>query len=291
MHYRVGSKVGRGGEFPSNHSIPSTAIKWKLCSFLYGGSLRSFSCASVLLPCESVHSWPATVPSPLLRKIYYIVISFLRKEKCYYEHYRKRVHQPASPQWTRLEAIPCSKLTKVTVSSAMQMIKPYTGPASFSLIRPLFTPSLLAQAAIFISLFVLYKPFVLLSKGLRQSQHEIRPPWLFLWLGLLCCQAQKLWCEKESPHSPKVWVQASHVLGCFPEMANSETAVRSSFLLQNLLSYHAIIILSCQDDASQTSLQNSDKQRRVHLSPSYGTRMPLGLCLCLCSLVELRASA
>lgn len=160
------------------------------------------------------------------------------------------------------------------------MIKPYTGPASLSLTK------LLAQAAVFISLYVLSKPFVrlLLSQGLRQSQHEIRPPWLFLWFSVLCYQARKLWCERESPHSPKVWIQASHVLGCFPEMANSETAVCSSFLLQNSLSCHAIIIPSCQDDASQTSLQNSDKQRRVHLSPSYRTRMPLGLCLCLCSL-------
>lgn len=188
--------------------------------------------ASLVLPCFfPVSQSTLGQPRCLLRsfkKSTFIVISFLCKEKCYYEHYRKRVHQPASPQWTRLEAISCSKLAKVTVSGAMQMIKPYTGPASFSLIRPLFTPSLLAQAAVFISLYILYKPFVrlLLSQGLRQSQHEIRLPWLFLWLGLLCCQARKLWCEKESPHSPKVWVQASHVLGCFPEMANSETAVR-----------------------------------------------------------------
>lgn len=55
VHCRVDSKAGRGGEFPSNHSVPSTAIKWKLCSLHMGvASGAGFSCASTLLPCESV---------------------------------------------------------------------------------------------------------------------------------------------------------------------------------------------------------------------------------------------
>lgn len=57
----------------------------------------------------------------------------------------------------------------------------------------------------------------------------------------------------------EVWFQASRGLGCFPEMVNSKIAMHSSFLLQNSLGCCAIIILSCQDDTLQTSLQNFNK--------------------------------
>lgn len=53
------------------------------------------------------------------------------------------------------------------------------------------------------------------------------------------------------------------------------------FLLQNSLSCLAIIILSCQDDTLQASLQNFNKWEKVHLSLQHSPGKPLGVCFCL----------
>lgn len=161
-----------------------------------------FSCASVLLPCESVCSLPATVPSPLLHKIYFHRHFLpLQREMLLWAPQKESTSASRS---TVGQAGSCSlqlagESHSIRCRANDQAIH---WPCFFLTHQTLFMPSLLAQAAVFISLYILSKPFVrlLLSQGLRQSQHEIRPPWLSLWFSVCSAIRHESYGVKKSHH-------------------------------------------------------------------------------------------